>query len=101
MSILDQYRVRADMRKQWRAASPNVEQAKADAEKLLQALEAVMAGLEDRAEQYRATSDRLNQEVMDKHPDKDAKAAMRYSSYASNAEATLHAARGRIAMVLV
>lgn len=43
MSILARFRVRADMRKNWRPASPNVQACKADAEQLLTALEAVLA----------------------------------------------------------
>lgn len=63
--------------------------------KLTAALEAVQALMKDHATRSRATSDRLNQQVVDRAPDQDAAAASRFAAYAAtweSAQLMVHAA---------
>ena len=57
-----------------------------DIPKLLAALEAVEGLLKDHALRSRAASDRLNQQVIDREPGRDAEAANRYAAYAATWE---------------
>ncbi|AIZ01737.1 hypothetical protein ArV1_049 [Arthrobacter phage vB_ArtM-ArV1] len=58
-----------------------------DAHALMLALDAIRAQVSFTAEQFRNTSNRLNQEVIDGSPDRDVDAAARYANYASANEA--------------
>jgi hypothetical protein len=49
------------------------------------AIDAVTARMENRAKTLRRTADRLMQQVLDRHPDRDHEAAIRYEHYALEA----------------
>jgi ketosteroid isomerase-like protein len=60
------------------------------------ALEGVLAELERRAVQYRATADGLWELVHQRHPDRDFEDAQRYEAYATGARATVGAIRAAL-----
>lgn len=62
-----------------------------DRRRLLQALDAAQALLEQTAAQFTATSRRMHQQVLDRVPDReDAETIIRYASYTSAWEAAAH-----------
>jgi hypothetical protein len=56
--------------------------------RLTAALELVLTAAEGRAHTLRHTADRLNQQCLDRNPDRDYDAAIRYEHYALEAEST-------------
>jgi len=74
--------------------------APTDQAKLIAAIESAEQSFIGRAESYRETADRLNQQVIDRDPDRDPEAAARYSHYASAAESALQVFRIAITQAL-
>ena len=62
--------------------------AEEDVPRLTAALEVVLTAAEGRAHTLRHTADRLNQQCLDRDPDRDYDAAIRYEHYALEAEST-------------
>jgi hypothetical protein len=62
--------------------------APATVARLTAALELVLTAAEGRAHTLRHTADRLNQQCLDRNPDRDYDAAIRYEHYALEAEST-------------
>jgi len=74
--------------------------APTDLARLLAAIEAGITMLDERAQAFRETATRLNRQVIDRAPDRDAAAAKRYSHYASQVESTAYAFRRTVAAAL-
>jgi len=74
--------------------------APTDQAKLIAAIESAEQSFIGRAESYRETADRLNQQVIDRDPDRDPETAARYSHYASAAESALQVFRIAITQAL-
>jgi hypothetical protein len=74
--------------------------APTDQANLIAAIEGAEQSFIGRAESYRETADRLNQQVIDRDPDRDPEAAARYSHYASAAESALQVFRIAITQAL-
>ena len=74
--------------------------AEDDRAALLAALDAALGYMDERAKLLRSTADTLNQQVINRDPDRDVDAAVRYNAYASTTEAAARELRVVVAKAL-
>ena len=77
-----------------------IEESQQDVEGLLAAIEAGVARMEDRANMLSSTAERLAKQVMDRDPEAEADAAVRYGHYALEALSAVAQLKSALAAAL-